>query len=544
MELSFVLNAIKRYWWVVVACVVFGMLAGQTFQRTSKSGYESTAVLLIAEPTASISDSFDAGGDRYVLGQLSVLGSESLADRVATTLADGLTAQQLQEMVAITQVPGTDIIEITVTADEPDVAVEVASTFVSEYFSAIRAQIEEAQAPDLEALENQLTNLREQLQKVDDQLKVIFADLLSAGPTQQIPPTEQVAPELASDRQILLSQIERVAIARDQIALNSRLRISSQVVQEASDAVLQTPMSKALLIGAGMFSGVLLGIAVAIVLAGLSRTALDERQIEEILGRPIVGEFPRARALAANRRAAVDALPANVARFVDSVAVQAEANATVGKSFTVAVVGMERSSGTTTLAAALAARYAHSGSRVLLVDADPNDPEITRLFAGRTAGIPALLAGAGRHDGQSLGRVGSRLPEAFAPTSVAGLSVVGLGDKGSEGSLRRQVLPDLIATASNHAHVVVFDAGPLLDTATTVHLAQLVDAVVLAVPMRRVLNRTVSSVGERLQGRAGELLPVLVPAHRRRARDTARRAGGSDHAVVVEAPEAVPAGPR
>jgi hypothetical protein len=94
--------------------------------------------------------------------------------------------------------------------------------------------------------------------------------------------------------------------------------------------------------------------------------------------------------------------------------------------------------------------------------------------------------------------------------------------------LRRQDVPRLIDAASANAHVVVFDAGPLLETAATIHLAHLVDAVVLALPVRRLSVRALSTVAAQLRGRRGYLFPVLVPATR-----PTRRAGSGTAPIVV-----------
>jgi hypothetical protein len=97
--------------------------------------------------------------------------------------------------------------------------------------------------------------------------------------------------------------------------------------------------------------------------------------------------------------------------------------------------------------------------------------------------------------------------------------VVGIGDKSVSSGLRRQNLPELVDAAKHYAHVVVLDGGALLDSALTVQLTQLVDAVVLCVPVRKQLNSSLATIKTQLADARGEVLPVFVPVGRRSRRN-------------------------
>lgn len=98
MELSFVFNALRRYWWVFVACTVLGAVAGVLGNDRGSELYESTAVLIVSPPSESrVQVSFTNDPDRYVIGQLSVLRSDDLAERVANEVGDGATTGEVSE---------------------------------------------------------------------------------------------------------------------------------------------------------------------------------------------------------------------------------------------------------------------------------------------------------------------------------------------------------------------------------------------------------------------------------------------------------------
>ncbi|MFM2071684.1 MAG: hypothetical protein RLZZ623_1947 [Actinomycetota bacterium] len=533
MELSFVINAVRRYWWLFIGCIILGMVPGLLLSRDTATNYVSGGTILVTPPSESrVQVSFNSDPDRYVVSQLSVLRSEQLAEQVAAQVGKGLTTGDVGGSIQFTHAAKTDIVEITGTTADPELSREIVDAYINLYFDGLHTQVDDTQQPEIAQLNTQLDDLRSQLTAVDVAIKAAMAPYLNPKPNAQgtyppQPSVDEIAPDLLSEKEVLLNEYNQVLSTKTQLELSGKLRVTSVIVQQATLPVAPTVESNRLLLVAGGIAGVLLGLIVCVLVARLSSKALDENQIAELLGQQLVGEFPSSRVLAKNRRAAIENLPPRVHEFVDFLCVRAEAHARANETLTVVVVGTERSAGTTTLAAAMATRFAANGSQVTLIDVDPRNPELTRLFAAGSPGIPALLAtGSDQGALPKRGRDGSRL-DPFSPTSIRGLSVIGIGDKADSSGLRRQNVPDIIATASAHSHVVVFDGGPLMDSASSVQLAQLCDTLVLAVPMRRQLTRTLATIATQVRGRRGELLPVSMPALRGRSSRRSDAGGGS-----------------
>ena len=119
----------------------------------------------------------------------------------------------------------------------------------------------------------------------------------------------------------------------------------------------------------GGFGGAVLAASAALLIARYSGRLLDNVHAEEILGVPVLHDLRRNRSLSGDPLAALEELPARLVPVVDQVCVRAEAAASMSQSLTLAVVGAQEDSGTTTLALALAGRYALQGSIVIVVDA-------------------------------------------------------------------------------------------------------------------------------------------------------------------------------
>ncbi len=525
MELSFIINALRRYFWLPLIGALIGLVIPSLLLEDNVEEYESTAVLLVSPPSESaLRVSFSGDPDRFVIGQLSVLQAEGTAERVAAQVGLGLDTDSVAAATVITQVPRTEIVQITVTTADPSLSQSIADTYIDVYLTILRSQVAGSQQPDLERIDAELEQIKSDIEDIDTLIQAVMVNFLPSGeplPEGQtfppIPDLAQVAPNLASQREILLAEFDQTLTTRTRYELNAQLLVTSQVIQGGNLPDEPLPRSDGYLVVAGGVAGLGLGVVLALLLARISPRVLSRPHAEQLLRHAFVAEIPRERSFGRDRRAALEALPANLVPSIDALCVRAEANAKAGEPLTVVVVGTERSAGSTTLAMAMANRYAAMGSQTLLIDGDARDPELTHLFASGSPGLAGLLA-------LTTGRLASSTKpgaglDPFSQSGVPGLSVVGVGAKSDATVLRRQNVPDIIAKAVGFAHVVVFDGGPLLDSASTMQLASMVDVVVVSVPLRRQASATLDVVGRQLATGGAAVLPVEShPTHRRRQR--------------------------
>ena len=320
--------------------------------------------------------------------------------------------------------------------------------------------------------------------------------------------------QIDGDLQSLRAEQSQVLLNKSQLEQAANVKVASEVSQPAVTPTIPLPGRSKLLPAAGLIGGGMLGLALAMALARLSGKAVDEQDIGDALGQPVVGRVARSNALSASLPTLLKTVPKDMAQTADQLCVRAEARATDGKSLTVLVTGSSRPASTSAVAVALASRFAQSGLSVALVDAEQTDSAITKEFrADLQGGIPALLARSA--DGTNRPRVrGNGLAddtfEAFTETSIAGVEVLGLGPVNGRTAIRRTDVADLLAGTTAHAHVVVIDGGAILEAATTVQLAQLVDAVVLTVPMKRQKLGGLEDIADQLGTRIKNVLPIVV----------------------------------
>lgn len=529
MELSFITKAVRRYWWVVVVFLALAIGAVFASKGNTTPVYESNALLFLAPPDdGSGSTSADGGSDRYLVGEIVVLQSRGLAETVSKAVP-GTTPDEVSASATFTQIVGSSVVRIFVRYGSAVQAQEIADQYATAYINQAVANAKLSTAPQSQELNDKLTSLQKQLDDVNAEVVQALAPYRPAGPidpTRIIPSIDSLNPGLASERTSLQVQ---VASIQQQINNIRPTQVRSTIVQRATLPDAPAPAGRSLLVLISPIVAVMLGAVAAVVLAQISPRVLDDEEVAEILEAPVAGVLPKSRLLKKRARPPLERVPSTIAPLIGELCVRAEAMVPTGETGVIVVVGSERSSGSTTVAAAMANRYAFAGAKVLLIDANSSHPTLTQFFGagGMTVdtlanmappSVTTLNGTTGTAAQRRLARVDD--PAVFGSSVVPGLGVVGLSKTTNKsGSLRREDLPQLLENASNYAQIVVFDGGPLLDSAFTVQLASVAHAVILVVPTARQHTRSLEVVSGQLHARRDVLLTVCNPAASNRRRN-------------------------
>lgn len=537
MELSYLLSAIRRRWWLVVLLSILGAVGGYFANGKKVATYQARALVNIQPPQNALGGTvFLSDPDRYVLSQLSVLQSSFIAEKVATQYP-GQTTDSVSRAITVTHEPRSDLVTVGVTLADPQQAAAIANTYVNTYIADLKARAAEQQGPAVASFTQQLTQIKSdivelQKQRAANSQVVNAANLTLAAPTgvaqvtlnearQRLDTALDSNGQIEGDLQSLRAEQSQVLSSKAQLEQAGNVKVASEVVQPAVVPTVPLPVKSKLLPAAGLIGGGLLGLALAMALARLSGKAVDEQDVGHALGQPVVGRLGRSSAMAAGLPALLKDLPNDTAQMTDQLCVRVEARATDGKSLSVLVAGSTRPAATSTLAVALASRFAQSGLSVVLIDADQQTAAITYQFqADQQGGIPAFLAHSAGVKTRSRTRGGASLDDtfgAFTETSIAGVEVLGLGPVDGRSWLRRTDVAELLSGAMAHAHVVVIDGGALLEAATTMQFAQMVDTIVLTVPMKsQQLNGLVDIADQLGAQRMKIVLPVVTHPARTR----------------------------
>ncbi len=547
MELSFVLSALRRRFWIVSLFALLGALPGLLTDPPVSNEYRSVAELVVQQPTQGNVGFFTSDPDRYVVSQLSVLESAALVNEVAQL--NGVTVGEVRRSVDIEQVPDTDVVQITAVYTNPDTARGMAQGYVDSYMDTL--ETDRSDQDELDRLDGEIAILQNRLSVLNTRISEAMAPYLQLlerrDPPPPVPPAEVVDPAAVTEKALAEAELRELLSAKNTLKSDSRLRVNTRVIQNATLPTEPIPAGGQFLLAGGLFAGAMLGVVIALAWARFSTKVLDEDTASEILGAPVVSEFPHYRSLARQPLAAFQSLPRSAVPIVDQLCVLAEAKARIDQPLAVVVVGSQRSAGATTLALAMAERFAGAGSSVVLVDADVRDPRITAIFnATADGGVPSVVA----NDGALIDQQGRSV---FTRTMDPEVSVLGLGANRGAASLRRDTVASVLEAARRKAQIVVIDGGPALDLASTLQLTALSDAVVLAVPLSRQKSDALADLSRQLGDVRNKLLPVVTSPARRAARGAIVSADGvismpglsepARHVDLTPAPAETPASP-
>ena len=513
MELEYVAKAVRRFWPVVLLSLVLGILAGQFLQPSSDPRYEAVALLHVAPAADSALGS--AADDRYVASQLVVLESPPMAARAAELAGVSMSEAQLAAATTFAQIPGTDVVRIVASSSSPEDAQAIANGYLDAYVEQVEQTSGDNQGADPTRLEETVAAVERQLGQVDQRIQNALAPYVQASesdPEAVIPTIEQVAPAIATQREVLLETYRELLRQRTTLEFEPE-PTNSPVIQRAelpTDAIVES--SRVLTLAITLVS-VLFGVVIATVLARTSRRVLDGAEAAELLGVPFAATVPSERSLRARSLHQLQHLPPGYRAVVNELCVQVEARGVLDTSLNVLVTGSQRVSGTTTLAAGIAARFGEVGSKVVLVDLDFDQPDLSKCFGVEGDGLSALVFGGANGDGTTDHRLDGTV--ALTPTPLPNVSVVGRQPGFGQARPQRAELLAALDMAAEHGTVVIIDAGPMLAAPAAAVLAPHTDAVVLAVPVWSQERSALRVVARQLAGVKAHILPVAMPRLKR-----------------------------
>jgi len=167
----------------------------------------------------------------------------------------------------------------------------------------------------------------------------------------------------------------------------------------------------------------------------------------------------------------------------------------------------EPGDGKTTISSNMAAAFAQSGRKTLVIDADMRRPGLSTLLGLRDdVGLSQILRGSDDLDEAARANVRS--------TAVSGLDVISCGPRPVNPAelLASERFSNLLAWAETRYEQIIIDAPPVLAVSDPLIVGRLVDAVVMVVRPDKDRRRGVIRAAESVRTHGCELLGIVVNA--------------------------------
>lgn len=482
MDVGFALAALRRYAWVVGLGVAIGVVAATTMGLWTTGLYESRAVLAVRPSTGG--NIFFSAPEQYVDSQVIQLRSGSVVEgaRQELVAAGGpeLSTAEIERMVSIERRPTTEIVAIVTTDDDPDLARAVTEAYVTAYLASLptMADDEERRAE----LTTEAAELTDELAVLDEQIAAAMAPFLDAvDGDSPVPAPEAVVPATMSRRQVVQTDLAQVDWALVELDRTSQIQINTTLLDDGSAPPAELPLEPNLTAAGAIGMGAFAGVLGALLAGRLSSRVLDRRMAEELLGAPVVASIGNDEALAAGPAGALGQLASPTQTAIERLCTRAEV-AAKEHSLVVAVTSSRRPAGTSTLATAMAARFASWGSVVSLIDADGSDPDLVSVLTAHA-------------------------PEPVVPPD---LSVRSLASADLAPSAQTDDASHTIDAARSDGGTVVIDCGPALGSAPARRSIELADVIVVAVPRREQERAALGEVAEILRRGGQPIIGVMT----------------------------------
>jgi capsular exopolysaccharide synthesis family protein len=291
----------------------------------------------------------------------------------------------------------------------------------------------------LDAKSKQMVYVKGQIQALDDQIALVGRDF----------DTSYLALQDLKKQDTTISN-------------NSGIKIA-----EYADPPVEPSQDKRVKVqAAGMVGGLFLGMLLALLVDKFDKRLRDPRDVEPLLGAPLLGTIPKIGELKRLKGEHARNLIAEEFRIIRTQLLfgNPELNHKI-----IAITSPQPGDGKTSLAVNLAISIAKAGRRVLLIDGDLRKPDVHRIFnISDSPGFCEVIAG-------------SHEPGAVIKKSdIDGLDVLPAGTpltRPSELLSRPEVGRTLTALGEIYDHIIL-DTAPLLPVSDTHVLVGLVDAVV------------------------------------------------------------------
>lgn len=259
-EIKDYLQILRRRKWIVLLCLAVAVTAAVCYNRLSTPVYEAVAAVIYEEPRINI---LNAEAARPVLDRSAIINlteqlkSRALAEELARALPkpivqalkaagplntnfsqEDLVIRKLQKNLQVEMVPGSDILKIKVTANDPVAAKIIANTYVERIIAwNLRKRREEiATVSDfvekqLAVFQNKLHAAEEALRVFKEQNRMISLSNTSAEMLRRITDAEVAYNAVKSEREALLQRWSYIEQKKRQLA-PSYVQASSPRIQQ------------------------------------------------------------------------------------------------------------------------------------------------------------------------------------------------------------------------------------------------------------------------------------------------------------------------
>lgn len=494
---------LARRWWLVAIAVVVGGVGGLGVAATQPKVYVSETKVLVMQVGQDTTAKVNLDTESQVVRSTTVGGAAKNLINTDTSV------EELVSRVTVTVPANTSVLSITFDAPTVAEAQRGSQAFAQAYLDQRAAEAQKNVDVQGAAMRDEIAGLTKQLDEVAAQLVGLAANSADRQKAVQ-------------KQQILTSQIN---------TLNARLipLLATTVKPGNILSAATKPTSPAkpdlmLYLVSGVAIGLLLGLAGALVLDRMDSRIYHSRQIPYRNDVPVLMEVQRGRDKAVADAASALGREFSLLRNVLRVAAGAARGGRPSATDALLICGAAPGPAVEFVVANLAAAFARSGERVVIVCTDSTSHLPGMLGVSPARGLGDVIAGDVTLD--------SAL---YAVPAIRGVSLLGAGRLDPRVELPVATVSDLLAQLQQQADRVLLATAPPSRAVDAQALSEIAASVLLVVETRVARAEDVEESVEQVARVQGPLAGLLVVRSPRVARKL-KKAKAVPGAAVIDQP--------
>ena len=467
MELRQYASVIWKWLWLIVLATVVAATSSWLAVKDQPPIYQTTTTLMIGQTIEKVDPNYADFYTSERLGQTysELIKREPILKAAARTLGFEDQWRSLQDQVAVNLIPGTQLMEITVTDTDPQRAKLIADELANQLLQITQAS--RPQDKNREFIEQQAASLPPKIDAAQQEIQKLEAELSEAFSARQIQ-------DIQTRINTLEGQINnwQATFAQYQLLLGDTGVNVLTVIEEA--AVPTSPMGPQRLMQVGLAAaiGMVLAVGAAFLIEYLDDSLKTPEEVGKTLGLTTVGAITRISGDSPPERLVTARHPKSpISEAYRAMRTNLQFSSLDRPLRSLVVTSPSPVEGKSTTLSNLGVVMAQAGKSVVLVDSDLRRPMLHKIFqVPNKEGLTTVLL-----EDEPL--LDGRLQE----TSVENLRLLTSGPLPPNPSelLGSQRMRDLIERLEAEADVVIFDTPPALPVTDAVVLASQTDGVLL-----------------------------------------------------------------